>query len=229
MHMCWHDLLFIHWPVRPAVIESLLPPGLMVDTFDGWAWIGVVPFRMSNVRPRYLPGMPGASTFPELNVRTYVKTPGRGGVWFFSLDAASRIAVRAARAWFGLPYYDASMDCSSTGESLHYRSVRIHRNASHAEFRAAYQPVGPVYRTQPGTLDHWLTERYCLYMSPRRGRIGYGDIHHSPWPLQPAEAEIQLNTMTEPLGLSVPQTKPALHFARLLDVVAWNAVRLPRT
>lgn len=229
MRMSWRDLLFIHWPVRPAVIEPLLPFGLELDTYDGWAWIGVVPFRMSNVGLRYLPGVPGASDFPELNVRTYVKSRGRSGVWFFSLDAASRFAVRAARVWIGLPYFDARMECIPTGESVHYSSIRVHRGAPRAEFRATYQPSGPVYRAQPGTLDAWLTERYCLYAPPHRDSIGYVDIHHTSWPLQPAEAEIQLNTMAGRFGIPQPHIEPVLHFARYLDVVAWNVVRLTRT
>lgn len=227
MHMCWHDLLFAHWPLPPAVIAPLLPPGLAVDTYDGAAWIGVVPFGMSNVRPRYLPGAPTATAFLELNVRTYVKTPARHGVWFFSLDAASRLAVRAARAWVGLPYFDADMTCESDGAAFRYASRRTHRSAPHAEFRATYQPTGPVYRTQPGNLDHWLTERYALFAPPRHGQLGYLDIHHDPWPLQPAAAEIELNSMTAPYGITLPQTAPLLHFARRLDVVAWNVTPVP--
>lgn len=227
MHMRWHDLLFAHWPVPPAVIAPLLPPDLDLDTYDGAAWIGVVPFAMGNVRPRFLPGAPTATAFLELNVRTYVKTPTRSGVWFFSLDAASHIAVRAARAWVGLPYFDAAMACAPDGPAFHYSSRRTHRHAPPAEFRATYQPSGPVYRTQPGSFDHWLTERYALFSPPRRGRLGYLDIHHDPWPLQPAAADINLNTLTAPHGIALPQTAPLLHFARSLDVVAWNVTSVP--
>lgn len=224
--MRWHDLLFIHWPMRPQVLRPLIPAVLELDTFDGWAWLGVVPFRMTGVRLRYLPAFSGLSAFPELNVRTYVQTPGRSGVWFFSLDAASRLAVRAARAWYGLPYYDARMRVEQAGETVHYHSNRTHRGAATATFDASYSPSGEVYHASPGTLDHWLTARYCLYAMDRRGRVGSGDIHHAPWPLQAATADIRVNTMALPLPIALPHTQPVLHFARRLEVVAWSVVPL---
>ena len=217
LSMRWHDLLFLHWPIRPDVIRHLIPGALELETFDGWCWIGVVPFRMTGVRPRYVP-IPLA--FPELNVRTYVRTPGRSGVWFFSLDAANWLAVRGAR-WLGLPYYDATMTVEGKGETVHYESVRVHDKVAPAEFVASYQPTGPVYHALPGMLDHWLTERYCLYGALKPQRIVYGEIHHPPWPLQPAEVELRVNTMTQQIGVELPATKPICHFARLQEVVAW--------
>lgn len=223
LFMRWHDLLFLHWPIRPESIRPLIPSALELDTFDGWCWIGVVPFRMTGVRPRYVP-IPFA--FPELNVRTYVKMPGRRGVWFFSLDAASWIAVRAAR-WFGLPYYDARMTVELKGDSVHYQSERVHETAP-AGFNASYRPTAAVYHAAPGTLDHWLTERYCLYAARKPDQVVYGEIHHAPWPLQPAELELRVNTMTQPLGIKLPDTKPIGHFARYQEVVAWPVVPLDR-
>jgi uncharacterized protein len=219
--MRWHDLLFLHWPIRPELIRPLIPAGLDLDTFDGWCWIGVVPFRMTGVRPRYVP-LPLA--FPELNVRTYVKTPGRSGVWFFSLDAASWIAVRAARLSYGLPYYDARMIVQLDGEAVHYQSIRAHKKAEPAEFSASYRPTAAAFHAASGTLEHWLTERYCLYTTGKREQIMYGEIHHPPWPLQSAEVELRLNTMTQPIGLELPDTKPISHFARYQEVVAWPLV-----
>ena len=226
MTMSWHDLLFLHWPIRPHLLRPLIPAALEVDTFDGWAWIGVVPFRMSGVRPRYAPALGCTSAFPEINVRTYVKARDRSGVWFFSLDATSRLAVRVARAWYGLPYYDARIRVENVGEGVRYHSTRVHRGSRPAEFNASYRPTGPAYRSEGGTLDYWLPERYCLFAADRRGRVGCGDIHHAPWPLQPAEADIESNTMTEWLGITLPATNPVIHFARRLDVVAWSVVRL---
>ena len=223
LSMRWHDLLFAHWPVRVELIRPLIPDVLEIDTFDGWCWIGVVPFRMSGVRPRYVP-IPLA--FPELNVRTYVKTRGRSGVWFFSLDAASWLSVRAAR-WLGLPYYDARMTVETQTDVVKYQSVRTHKNAAPAEFIGTYSPTSEVYHAVPGALDHWLTERYALYaVEPHR--IVYGEIHHLPWPLQRAEVEIYKNTMTGPLGLNLPVTKPLCHFARYQEVVAWPIVPIER-
>lgn len=224
--MEWHDLLFLHWPLPTAALRDLIPPALALDTFDGAAWLGVVPFRMRGVRPRWTPALPGVGAFAELNVRTYVTAGGKPGVWFFSLDAASRLAVRGARLGFHLPYYDALMVAERADEWTTYASARIHRNAPAARFTGRYRPCGPVYHAAAGSLDHWLTERYCLYAADRRGRVWRGDIHHPPWPLQPAVAEVAVNTMTAQLGLDLPARAPLPHFARRLDVVAWPLVRV---
>jgi hypothetical protein len=136
------------------------------------------------------------------------------------------LAVRAARFWYGLPYYDAHMRVGQEGEAVHYHSTRTHRRAASATFEASYTPSGAVSHTSPGTLEHWLTARYCLYTVDRRGRAGYGDIHHAPWPLQDATAEVRSNTMARPLHVELPRTQPMLHFARYLEVVAWSVVSL---
>src|ERR687894_454117 len=139
LSMRWQNLLFMHWPVREDVLRPLIPSALTLDTFDGSAWLGVVPFRMSGVRPRSLPRVPWLSAFPELNVRTYVTAEGKPGIWFFSLDAANPVAVRLARATFRLPYFDAEMSCRLKGDGVRYRSVRTHRGAPRAEFAARYR------------------------------------------------------------------------------------------
>jgi len=222
MGMCWHDLLFAHWPLAPASLRPLIPPGLEVDTFDGRAWLGVVPFRMSRTGPRFARRLPWVSAFPELNVRTYVTAGGKPGVWFFSLDAANPLAVRAARRCFHLPYFDAQMNCQERGGWIEYRSRRTHRGSAAGEFVGRYRPTGPEYRALPGTLDRWLTERYCLYAASPAGRVFRGEIHHRPWPLQPAEAEIEVNTAAAHTGIALPDVPPLLHFARYLDVIAWG-------
>lgn len=220
LSMRWHDLLFLHWPIRSDLVRPLIPEGLELDMFDGSAWIGIVPFRMSGVGLRFLPGM----AFPELNVRTYVKHRGKSGVWFFSLDAGSRLAVRAARL-LGLPYFDARMRAATMARSVDYQSVRIHRNAPPAAFSANYGPDGAVYYSAAASLDRWLTARYCLY-AVRRKQIVSGEIDHPPWPLQPAAFDLRANTMTAPLGIALPDTAPIAHFARELEVVAWPIVKI---
>jgi uncharacterized protein len=225
MTMRWHDLAFLHWPVEAAVLRPLISPRLDLDTFDGHAWLGVTPFRMTRVRPRWLPPVPVLSTFPELNVRTYVTADGKPGVWFFSLDAANPIAVRLARWTFHLPYYRARMSCVARDGGVTYTSVRTHRGAHAAGFVAAYEPGGDVYRSRRGTLEHWLTERYCLY-SVARGMLYRGEIHHAPWPLQAASVEIEVNTMAEATGIRLPRDPPLTHFARRLDVIAWMLERV---
>lgn len=224
--MEWHDLLFMHWPVPAGLLRDHIPAQLALDTFDGTAWLGVIPFRMTGIRPRGVPELPWISAFPELNVRTYVTVDGKPGVWFFSLDAANPVAVRGARLGFHLPYYDARMASRREHGRVRYRSRRIHRGAPSATLQAQYQPVGAVYHAAPGTLDHWLTERYCLYAADRRRRVWRGEIHHAPWPLQAAEADVEVNTMTEQLGFMVPSSQPLLHFARYLDVVGWTLERV---
>jgi uncharacterized protein YqjF (DUF2071 family) len=163
--------------------------------------------------------MPFTSSFPELNVRTYVRHHGRPGVWFFSLDAASAVAVWTARTFFHLPYRHASMRVNTVDDKVHYRSRR--HGGTGAEFEARYRPAGPAMRSVPGSLEHWLTERYRLYSADRYGGIWWGAVAHEPWPLQPAEAEVCRNTMTRPLGFELPDTAPVRHFARRVEVKAW--------
>lgn len=220
--MQWHDLLFMHWPVAPAVLRPFIPPALHLETFDGAAWLGVTPFRMAGTRPRLVPPLPWVSAFPELNVRTYVTAAGKPGVWFFSLDAGNPLAVRGARALFRLPYYDAAMEVRRDGGVVRYTSTRTHRGAPGAAFAGRYCPRGPVEHAPVDSLAYWLTERYCLYVADRRGRVWRGDIHHARWPLQPAEADIACNTMADQLQLRLPRREPFLHFALRLDVVAWT-------
>jgi uncharacterized protein len=217
----WEDLLFMHWPIPLAKMREIVPAGLQVETYDGSAWIGVVPFRMRNTRHRLLPPLPDVSTFPELNVRTYVRAGGRPGVYFFSLDAASKLAVRLARWTFNLQYFDARMRCETAGANIAYESHRIHRDAAPAEFRAQYGANGKPFPAGRGSLENFLTDRYCLYAVDRRGKVWRGDIHHAPWSLQLAEAEIATNTMLEQLRMKPPDLHPLLHFAKEMDVVAW--------
>ncbi len=221
MRMQWLDLLFAHWRVDSSSVASTLPSGLELDTFEGEAWLGVVPFRMAHVAPRFFPDVPGVSAFPELNLRTYVRVGDRPGVWFYTLEAASRIAVRAARTLFHLPYHDARMSCQREGEGIHYASERTHRGAGVVRFASNYRPIGEAYRSKPNTLEEWLTERYCLYAAKPNGTILRGEIHHQPWPLQPAEAEITVNDLPTAYGFETGGDLPLLHFARRIDVVAW--------
>lgn len=221
MRQTWLDLLFAHWPVPAAVIRPLVPEVLELDLYEGQAWLGVVPFRMEAVRWRWLPPIPTTAAFPELNVRTYVTHGGKPGVWFFSLDAASTLAVRAARAAFGLPYFHARMASRPDGAAVRYASRRTHRGAPPAAFRADYGPTGPAATAAPGSLEDWLTARYCLYSYRRRLKtLLRAEIHHLPWPLQPAAAELHVNSMGAAAGVPL-SGPPLLHFARGLDVLVW--------
>ena len=221
MTQSWHDLLFAHWPVDARSLQEKLPAGLPLDLYDHQAWIGVVPFHMTNVAPRGVPSIPFVSSFIELNVRTYVTLHGKPGVYFFSLDANSSLVVAAARTMFHLPYYEAVMDVQETGGEIRYTSRRRTRMDGVAEFEGSYRPTGPVHLPQPGTLEHFLTERYCLYTVDDSFHARRLEIHHSPWPLHPADAAITVNTMAEAAGIRLPSIAPRLHFAKRQDMVAW--------
>lgn len=226
LSMRWHDLLFAHWRVDARALRTAVPGGLEIDTFDGSAWIAVVPFRMSAIRPRCLPALPRLSAFPELNVRTYVTRGGRPGVYFFSLDAAEPLAVRVARAVWGLNYLDADMRCARDADgAVRYASRRTHRGEPPAELRCRYEPVGGTFRSKPGTLEHFLTERYCLFTSDRRGTLRRGDIAHEPWPLQRAVWDVDECDLLRVAGIAPPSGPPHLLFARELAVQAWLPVR----
>jgi uncharacterized protein YqjF (DUF2071 family) len=228
MTQSWHDLLFAHWPVDADAVRKRVPDGMEVDLYDGQAWLAVVPFHMTNVAPRGVPPWPWLSAFAELNVRTYVRVAGRPGVCFFSLDAASLPAVLGARALFVLPYYWADMAVRAEHGRIHYRSRRRTSRVP-ARFVARYQPVAPPVEPRVGTLEHFLTERYCLFTADRRSQVWRVDIHHLPWPLQAAEAAIDVNSMASAAGVSVPATAPLLHFSKRQDVLAWSMERVTET
>lgn len=219
--MRWERLLFMHWPLPMAVLEPLLPNGAKVDTFNGEAWVGIVPFFMTDVHPAFLPSVPGLSAFTELNVRTYVTVRGVPGVWFFSLEAANPVAVRLARAGFYLPYFDARMRGVVSGQTVSFRSTRTHHGAALATFGASYRPL-------PGTLEgsadliHFLTERYCLFSARPGGRLYRVDVRHSVWLLGRAEVSFDVppGEMTHSLGLTLPERPPLLHYAERVDVRA---------
>jgi uncharacterized protein YqjF (DUF2071 family) len=225
MTQTWHDLLFAHWPVDAGRLALKIPAGLELDLFDGTAWVGIVPFHMTNVAPRSVPALPWVSAFPELNVRTYVTYGGKAGVYFFSLDAGNPVAVGVARWMFHLPYFLASMSVEARAGEIDYSSRRTGENAADARFIATYRPIGATFQAAEGTLDYFLTERYCLYTTDS-GRILRLNIHHPPWPLQVAEATLKANTMAEVNGLVLPDMAPRLHFARRQDMVAWLPERL---
>ena len=226
MQMRWLELCFLHWRVDAEALAPLIPRGLTLDTFDGSAWIGVVPFRMTGVAARAMPRVRQLSDFAELNVRTYVTAGQKPGVWFFSLDATQPLAVRIARKVFHLPYVDARIALTRSGDSITYRSVRTEPGRGEAELGVRYAPTGPAQPGEPGTLEHFLTERYCLYAANAGGGVFRTEVDHPPWPLQPADAEIETNTMTGPLGVALPAGPPLVHYAEQLEVVAWRPTRV---
>ncbi len=228
MQQRWNDLLFAHWPMPPAAIARTLPENLVADTFDGSAWLGVVPFGMDRIRLHGLPTVPGARAFPELNLRTYVRERGsnRTGVFFYSLDASNPLAVAIARGIFHLPYFWAHMSLSYGKEpgrsrEIHYASQRL-LSRHPARFQATYRGLGIMAQ---GPLEQFLTARYSLYTADRAGNLLRGDIHHLPWPLERAEADFKLNELPAAHGFTLPDCAPVLHYSRELLVYVWALER----
>lgn len=223
MSQTWNDLLFAHWPAPQDRLRELVPARFELDLHDGQAWIGVVPFRMTNVAPRFVPSLPWISAFPELNVRTYVRVEDKPGVFFFSLDAGNPVAVGAARTLLNLPYFSADMKVSAN-DRIEYSSRRL--SAPPAEFRASYRAHGTPHPPSPGTLEYFLTERYCLYAVDHQFHAYRLDIHHPRWALETADAEIYVNTMGEAAGIRLPSMAPLLHFSKRQDMICWAPNRI---
>ena len=221
----WPDVLFAHWPVPTKTLWPLVPEALQIQEFDGTAWIGVVPFHMRGIARRLLPPVPWLSSFPELNVRTYVEMEAKPGVWFFSLDATNPLAVSAARRFFHLPYYRTEMEFSPSDDRITYQSRRVTRGSS-PRFEGNYGPTSSADQSVPGSVDHWLTERHRLYAEALDGRIYRNEVHHVPWPLKRAQAEIEANSMTDPLGVVLEGPCATLHYGKRVDVILWSPERV---
>ncbi|SFJ67087.1 YqjF family protein [Thermoflavimicrobium dichotomicum] len=216
----WEHLLFAHWPIPVESIRNLVPSILEIDTFDHYAWISVVPFQISQIRLRGIVPIP-FSTFPELNVRTYVVYRNKPGVYFFSCDAASWLAVIAGKTIHHLPYYHAHGQLIHQNDWITFTSRRNGSKTIPAVFEAQYRPVSGVYHASDNSLDHWLTERYCLYTT-YHNKLYRCDIHHLPWPLQQAEAEIVQNTLMTSQQIFLPNIPPIFHYAKNLTAFIWT-------
>jgi uncharacterized protein len=225
MAQTWEDLLFAHWTVPLDGLRRVVPAELTLDTYDGQGWIGITPFVLRGLRLRLTPPVPGLSAFPELNVRTYVRLGGRPGIYFFSLDAASSLAVIATRLTYRLPYFLAAMSAEREGDEVAYSSERESPGGESAGFRARYRPRGPSFVPRSPSLEYFLTERYCLYTLDARRRVHRAEIHHPPWSLRTAEAELGMNTMARAAGIEL-SGEPTLHYARRQDVLVWPLRRV---
>lgn len=214
----WLDIAFVHYRADAAALQARLPPGVRVQEFDGTAWVGLVQFRMAGIGRRPVSQWAILPPFPELNVRTYVEADGKPGVWFFSLDAASWPLVLAGRHLFHLPYFHARMTQKREAEGFAFTSVR---RGGGARFRGRYRPSGPVRESAPGTFEHWSSERYCLYTSSSTGRVTRVQVHHVPWPLQPAEVEIEESDLLAAAGLTPLNAPPVCHYSKGVHVISF--------
>ena len=222
MAQTWEHLLFAHWAVTPKTLASLIPAAVELDTFDGCAWVGITPFRVSGLRLRGLPAVRGVSEFHEINVRTYVRLDGKPGVWFFTLAADTLIGIVMARTWYRLPYVAARIRFAERRGRVMFVASRARMGSAEPTLAAEYAPIDRVSRLAPGTIDAWLTERYCLYAAEGDGRILRAEIHHAPWPLQRASATIRDDGFTAAVGVPLRGAPDLLHYARHLDVAIWR-------
>jgi uncharacterized protein YqjF (DUF2071 family) len=226
MRQFWGKLLFMHWPIEAELLRPLIPKRLTIDTYEGKAWIGVVPFTMWGVRPTFTPPFPGLSAFHELNVRTYVHYDGVPGVWFFSLDANNAPAVWAARNFLALPYFNARITLEQQAETIRYSSTRTHKDAPSAGLETTWKIGESLEASAPGSLAFFLTERYCLYAARNDKKLYRLRIFHPVWPLRRASLSSFDSTMVEALTLPTPAGEPLLHYAEKLKVDIWPLVKL---
>lgn len=228
----WSDLLFAHWPMRAAAIESLLPNGLEADLSHGSAWLGVVPFQIERLEVRGLPLLPGMRNFPEIKLRTYVRESQTGtpGIYCFSLDVGSLLAVTLGRGLYHLPCHWAQMRVEPRGErefSFYSRRLMARKPV---RFIARYRGLGPSHKLiqpRPGTLEHFLSERPYMFIRDALGRVLRAEVHTIPAQLEEAEAEIEQNDLATACGLTLPDTPPLLHYARRMAVYIWQSKPVP--
>ncbi len=219
MYQSWRDLLFMHWPVPKTTLRARVPAELEIDEFDGSAWLGLTPFEVRDLHLRGVPPLPGLSHFPEMNLRTYVTHRGRPGIYFFTLDTTSRLAVLAARALYRLPYRRAEMRILHFADRTRYVARR-----DGSEFDAVYRPEGAEFAARPDSLEYFLVERYALYSTLPGGRLLRGEIQHRPWRLRSALADVEHDTVARAHGIVVPPVPPLLHHAARQDTLIWPPV-----
>lgn len=222
MRQTWSNLLFVHWPISSETLRPYIPPSLQIDTFDRHAWLGIVSFVMEGIYPRGMSSISPSPKFSEVNVRTYVQCNGKPGVYFMSLDVNDWLSYTIAKRWLRLPYHPAEISIQQEGQTFDCQSIRKGKTNPPITFKGKYAPLSEVYFPKEGTLDHWLTERYCFFSTNNRGNIYCGEIHHCPWPLQHAESEICMNTLFSPFNVDLTKTKPISHFSKGVDSLIWN-------
>ncbi len=229
MFQGWRNLLFYSWPVAPPTLARLLPPGLTVDEYQGSGWVTLVPFLMKGLHLRWLPPIPGTSTFPEVNLRAYVRAGGEPGVYFFSIDAASWLGALAARLVFHLPYSRARIQLQDEGGGFRIASSRrLHGGSPPADLVAAWRPRGELRHPAPGSLEHFLLERYASFAPGPPGYLYRGPIRHSDWRVQDADAEMSVSTVVTAAGLAPPRDA-VCHYSPGVDTNVCPIQRIPVT
>jgi uncharacterized protein len=219
----WHDALFVHFAISVTVLRHALPASLPLDTYEGRAWISIVAFGVKHFRPRGLPPLPKLSAFPEINLRTYVTLDNKPGIYVFSFDTNNLLGVLGARVLYHLRYFYAHVSLERIAECVHFHSQR---KGSFAAFDARYCPDGPIHYSERGSLDYWLTERYCIYTIDQRQRTYRVEAHHAQWSLQNVKYAISTNTLATMARVTWPEMPARLHYSQRQDVVLWPLMRL---
>ncbi|MCM3568556.1 YqjF family protein [Neobacillus mesonae] len=223
MRQTWRNLLFAHWPVPAEQLRPLIPAVLDIDTYEQSAWLGVVVFHIDGIYLRGLSPLSIVPAFPEINLRTYVRHQGKPGVFFLSLDVSNWASLHIAKRWYHLPYRAADISCRQHDGAFYYESIR--KKSPSVTFKGSYAPSSEVYFSKQGVIDHWLTERYCLYSTDNRKNLYCGEIHHNPWPLQLADSEIH-HTLFSPFQLEPRENKAICHFSKGVDTLFWNIKKI---
>ncbi|MGV3467279.1 MAG: YqjF family protein [Heyndrickxia sp.] len=226
MRQAWRNVLFLHWPVPVEKLRPHIPSSLQIDTFKGSAWLGIILFVLEGIFPLGISSLSLTPSFPETNVRTYVKYNGKPGIYFMSIDVENWASLKIAKRWYRLPYHSAQIFYQKEGQNFNFHSIRKDNESPSIYLKGQYSPISEVYYAKEGTLDHWLTERYCLYSSNNVASIYCGDIHHQPWPLQKAEIDLVRNTLFTPFNFDFSKVKPIAHFSTGLDSLMWNIKKL---
>lgn len=227
----WNDLLFAHWPVAPSALAGLIPAELLMDTFQGSAWLSLSPFWTDRIKLRGVPSISGGRGFPGLNLRTYVRDPRSGtpGVCLLSVDASDVLSVAVGRAFYRLPYHWAEMRLEQKREREFAFYSRRRFSSRPVMFKARYRGLGPTRKLaemRRGTLESFLMERYCLFMRNSAGKSIRANLHQVSWPLEEAEAEIEQNDLADAIGITLPEVAPVLHYSRRLALYIWPTVPL---
>lgn len=217
----WRNLLFCHWAVPGQALRSHVPPSLEIEVIDGTAWVSIVAFHMCTVRPHGLPPFPPVSNFLELNLRTYVRLDDRPGVYFLSIHANNRLAVRVARWFSPLPYVYAQMKGSQGDNSFRFQCIPGN-GQTEVTFAANYSPEPELFAACRDSLSEWLLERYCLYVGDSKGRLMKTEVHHEPWAVQNVDVEISSNNLGRPFGLNLSPIPDRAHFSGGVQALAWS-------
>lgn len=222
MRQSWKNLIFVHWPLNPERLRMHIPPSLQIDTFNGSAWLGIVVFEMGGIYPRGLSTLSITSAFPEINVRTYVRYNEKPGVYFLSLDVGDWASLTIAKRWLHLPYHPAKISIQKLKSTFHCSSIRQSSKHEPIIYEGIHTPISEIFFPQEGSLDHWLTERYCFFSTNKKARLYCCEIHHAPWPLQLGKTEVKQNTLFSPFHIDLTGTQPITHFSKGVDSLIWN-------